>query len=476
MTRKPDRLSLLLIALIVLIGAVAALILTDTVILNQDRAPSVPAANAVPPVGSTVTIYDDAGDPALIFQTSNFQTADQPLASLNILRHWVTVTITNRTSAPVHISPNTMLGIIDSWGAYQGLAVVDDNDGLLSSASFDLAAAESRTLRLRVELPTTARPDLLVFDRASHFAVLASFNESIAGVGQTTATAAIPTQFTSWLAPQAGELTVNSLDAAAEHTDRGFRLWDEDTQTAQVTLTFTNIQDGRYFWSPDWVAVVDQLGRMYVAYPGPVNAGMATPGATGSIAQNLVPAHSTVRLTLHYDVPLGTKLAYVLINAGRAEYVIAAQSAGDSNLAYSNDQIAMLNLASGSCTSYADWSNRAHETLSRLDQVLSSDLSTMTAKDLRAAAQSLRVDGSGLFSGDTFEQGGFSESSWLQQVMAQTADKLDEAAAQLETNPALTPSIDPTTVDDLVAMRDQFATRLTTLDGFVSTGCGDLFG
>ena len=93
-----------------------------------------------------------------------------------------------------------------------------------------------------------------------------------------------------------------------------------------MTLTFTNIQDGRYFWSPDRVSVVDRLGRMYVAYPGPVNAAMATPGTTGSIAQNLISARSTVRLTLRYDVPVGTDLSYVLISVGRAEYVVGGGS------------------------------------------------------------------------------------------------------------------------------------------------------
>ena len=193
MSRHLDRLSLLLVALILLVGGVAALILTDTISLSQDTAPSVPAAIAAPPVGSTVTIYDDAGDPALVFQTSEFQTSDQPLPNQSVNRYWVIVAITNRTTAPVRISPNTMLGIIDSWGAYHGLAVVDTNDELQSSSAFDLVPAETRSLRLRVDLLITAQPDLLVFDRASHFAVLAAFNDAIAGVGQTIATASLPT-------------------------------------------------------------------------------------------------------------------------------------------------------------------------------------------------------------------------------------------------------------------------------------------
>jgi hypothetical protein len=79
-------------------------------------------------------------------------------------------------------------------------------------------------------------------------------------------------------------------------------------------------------------------------------------------------------------------------------------------------------------------------------------------------------------SGDTPEQAGFTESGWLRTIMEQTADKLDEAAAQLDIDPLLKPAIDPIAVDDLVAMRDQFATQLSTMDGFISTGCGDLFG
>lgn len=476
MSRQIDRLTIGLIALIVLIAVIATAFWTGALSLDQASAPSVPPPVAAPPIGTTVTIYDNSGAPALTFQTSDFSTSPQPQADSGLVRSWVTVATTNHNAAAVRISPNTMFGIIDTWGAYQGLEVVDANDVAASAASFDLAPDATATLRFRVDLPATASPDLLVFDRASHFAVLAALHEAIAGVGQSFATAAIPTTDTSWLAPQSGELTITDLDPAETRTNRGVRLWQDDTQTAQVTIRFTNTQNGRFFWSRDRVSVVDRLGRVYVAYPGPINTASATPGATGSISQNLVPAHSTVQLTLSYEVPLGTEIAYVVIAAGKAEYVIAEQPSGDANLAYANDQVAMLSAASGNCTSYADWSNRAHASLDQLDAVLTQDLNAMTAAQLHQSAASLRSAASALIAGDAPDQSGFSESGWLAAIMNQTADTLDEAAANLTAQLGINPVIDPTVIDDWLAMRDQFATRLTTLDGFVSTGCGDLFG
>ena len=476
MSRQIDRLSIGLIALIVLIAGIATAFWTGALSLDQASAPSVPPPVAAPPIGTTVTIYDNSGAPALTFQTSDFSTSPQPQADSGHVRSWVTVATTNHNAAAVRISPNTMFGIIDTWGAYQGLEVVDANDVAASAASFDLAPDATATLRFRVDLPATASPDLLVFDRASHFAVLAALHEAIAGVGQTFATAAIPTTTTSWLAPQAGELTVSDLDPAASRTNRGIKIWKDDAQTAQVTIRFTNTQDGRIYWSPERVSLVDHLGQVYVAYPGPVNAASATPGATGSISPSLVPAHSTVQLTLQFDVPLGTQIAWVVISAGKAEYVIAAEPVGDANLAYANDQVTMLNAASGSCTPFADWSNRAHTALDQLDAVLTQDLNSMTAAQVHQAASDLRTAAGALTAGDTPDQAGFSESGWLAAIMNQIAETMDEAAANLTAQPGLSPVIDPTVIDDWVAMRDQFATRLTTLDGFVSTGCGDLFG
>jgi hypothetical protein len=476
MSRRTSPLFLVIGALVIVAGLLIGLILTDTISLGNDRAPRVPAQPSAPALGSTVTIFDDAGDPALVFVTSDFSSAAAPAPDSDQIRSWVTVGITNRTTAPVRMSPNTMLGFIDTWGAYQSIDVVDASDTPVSSAAFNIESEQTISLRLRVQLPSTSQPDLLVFDRASHFAVLVAFNGAVDGVGQTVMTAAIPTTDTSWLAPQSGELTVTDLQSAARTTGRGIRIWKENTQTAAITLTFHNIQDGRTFWSPDRVSVVDRLGRVYVAYPGPVSAEFSTPDTTGTISPYLVPANTTVRLTLSYDVPPGTEMQWAVIGAGRAEHVVAITPTGEPTLAYSNDLVQMLDLASTNCAPYSDWSNRAHEALATLDSVLSADMSAITPGQLRELSNTLRSEGSALVAADTPEQKGFSESEWLEAIMVQTADKLDAAAGQLDLDPSLSPAVGPSTIDDLVAMRDQFATRLGTLDGFISTGCGDLFG
>ena len=200
MARYLNRTTLLLAIIVLLLPTVYGLFATNTLVLQQAHVPEEAAPTSLPHPGETTTVYDDAGDPALVFQVADV-VEGQVNPNRDTLRTSLQIAISNQTSAPVHINPNTMLGVIDTWGAYQSLSVIDAQGNPASSASFELAAGTSQTLFVQVDLPPTAQPNLLVYDAATHFAVLLTVQDAIAGSNQPIMTAAIPTRPSSWPAP-----------------------------------------------------------------------------------------------------------------------------------------------------------------------------------------------------------------------------------------------------------------------------------
>ena len=450
-----------------------ALFATNTVHLRQARTPNLAMATALPVSGDTVTLYGTSGSPALTFQTTAIETDIQPYPTLDLVRSRFSVSITNETGGSLHIDPNLSFGVVDSWNTSNALVQIDDQDEVTDGAAFDLTRGQSRTIRFRLDLHSTAQPMLLTYHSGNHFAVLYSFQPDLPGVGTQVLTAGIPTQSSSWLAVPEGNLTVTSAVGAASTTDRGLRIWDTDAQTASITLTFTNLQAGSIAWTLKRVTLVDQLGQAFDTYPTLATTG--TPTATESGAS--IPAHTGVQVRLAFTVPLGTRIDWIVIDAGESETVVAASSWGEPNLAYNNDLIAMLGNASANCQPYSDWSTRAHQSLASLDLVLQSDLDSAAAwspDQLRVQAQTFQLLATDLTSKDTLAQSGFSESAWLASILNSAADDFIKAAETRERDPSISWAVDPGNVSDLVTQRDHFATRLGAMDSFVSTGCGDI--
>jgi hypothetical protein len=475
MPRFLNKTTLVLASVIMVVGIVGGLFATSTLTLRQDKTEQIPAPTALPATGDIVTLYANDGSAWIQFQTSDYEPDITPYDNLDIVRTRVRLTIKVVGAAVAHIRPNNSIAFIDSWGAYRSAVVIDDADHVADSMSFDLKSGEERTIGLRLDLPSTDNPALLIWNGIDRFAVLSAFDGVIAGAGEEILKAALPTYQSAWIAVPGGNLTVSKLESAAKTTSRGAKLWREDHQFASVAITFQNTQSGRIMWSPDSVTIVDQLGRSYRSY---VNA--ARPSGTPAVAEAdpaLIPAGSTVQLTLGYEVPLGTDIRYVVIAEGGSMSVVATVPTGDANMVYNDNLVRMLQKASASCAPYADWSARAHAALGQIDTLLTLDLgisATMTPGELRARAQVLRSTGSDLESRDTYEQSGFSESVWLKSVLTQTADTLVSAADARDTDPGITWSVDPGQVATLFGIRDQFATRLAGMDSFFSTGCGDI--
>jgi len=468
----------LIVALVILLvlGLLGALIDSGGLTIRQKRVPAIPLPTALPAIGDNTSIHDSAGKPLLTFLTSDYEPAATPTSDKQSSSRML-LTITNRSASAIHIRPAAAIALVDTWGARRPIDVINDSGQIVNPAAFDLGSTESRALRLSADLPPTDQPALLIWSDGADFAVLTAFNGVVPAVGQPLLASAKPTLVTSWLAVPAGILTITDLNSNARTTARGPKLWNKDRQYASLTVTFRNTQSGRFRWSPDSVTIVDQLGRGYQsrvdATQAPANT--ATPPPANSA---LIPPNSTVRLSVEYKVPLGTEIRYVVISEGASMTVVAAtgQSADDPNLAYNNDLVQMLDLAASKCVPYSGWSGRAHTALAGLDSVLTTDLAATTplaSGDLRAQAQTLATAATTLPNEDTPTQAGFSESEWLASILSTAARTLTDQANAMEPNPGVA-AVDPAALQPLLDLRDQFATRLTGMDSFFSTGCGDI--